>query len=121
MGINYKQTFNLSKDFEENLSIIGAALPAIIQTELTVLKERTNRGLDKDNSTFVPYSKSYQKFRAKKGYQVSPPNLRRTGQMMTSIISNVKEIKKHNLFVKYFPQHSQTELDLTLKNVISLA
>jgi hypothetical protein len=58
------------------------------KTEIT---SRTTQGLDVNDQTFEPYSPEYAKFRRDKGYQVTPPNLTITGNMLKSIFLKTEE------------------------------
>jgi len=57
----------------------------------TEIVGRTNQGRDVDDSTFEPYSDDYARWRKQRGYQVDPPNLTITGNMLQAIDSRIEE------------------------------
>jgi hypothetical protein len=60
------------------------------QREITRIRKRTLQGTDVDGSPFAPYSKSYAKYRAKRGRNVSPVDLLFHGIMQTSLTVEVR-------------------------------
>lgn len=85
--VQFKNT-DFKRVADENLNIIQRELSGLIQTELTLLKDRTEKGKDKNNVTFEDYAPSYLAANKEKR---NPPNLRKTGTMSRSLFSTVKQ------------------------------
>lgn len=83
--VEFKNT-DFKRTAEENLNIIQKELTGLIQTELTLMKVRTQSGKDKDGVTFEPYAPSYLAANKEKR---NPPNLLKTGAMNRSLFSTV--------------------------------
>jgi hypothetical protein len=66
-------------------------LPKIVSDEATIIIDRTGKGIDAEGATFAPYVPKYEKIRGDLGFNTSPPDLRRTGNMLSSIrLKNTK-------------------------------
>jgi hypothetical protein len=66
-------------------------LPRIVSDEATIIVARTGKGIDAEGASFAPYVPKYAKIRGDLGFNTSPPDLRRTGNMLSSIrLKNTK-------------------------------
>lgn len=83
------------KRLNENVPI---ALAQALEEQLTLIQVRTQRGQEYTGGAFANYAASTREQRARRGYTTFP-NLTRTGQLMTSLRS---EVKRHSGFVEGF-------------------
>lgn len=89
MGINIFSKLNFKKIAQDNHQRIAQALPGILQSERAIMLARIESGKDVNEAVFKRYKPKYADYRAKRGYRVSPPNLRKSGQMLQAVSSRV--------------------------------
>lgn len=81
---------NLSEQVKRKLEAAERQAEREAVEHVALIKANVDRGKGYDGSSLKPYSDSYQAYRARKGMQASPPNLRVTGNMMQSLTSSSK-------------------------------
>jgi len=95
MGISYKANINISGIKGKINRAAAKALERMLLEEKTLIAYRTQKGLSIDNkrwrSPYDKYSEAYAKQRKKERRQVNPPDLTRTGQMLGSMTTEVKQ------------------------------
>lgn len=91
MGIEIKNAEVIVRAVKERLEAQKKEFRQAIEDATTEIVVRTKSGKDVNGSSFIPYSPSYAKVRAKLGRNTSPVDLTLTGHMLASLTLTFEE------------------------------
>lgn len=77
---------NFEKQVREQPLIVKTALGRTAEFLIGLIKQRTQRGVSADNTSFPPYTEAYKTFRQNAGRQTQYPDLNFSGQMLSNIV-----------------------------------
>ena len=77
---------NFEKQVKEQPFIVKTALGRTAEFLMGLIKQRTQRGVNADGSSFPPYTEAYKTFRQQAGRQTQYPDLNFSGQMLSNIV-----------------------------------
>lgn len=97
---------DLSKNLERQ---IEASVGKMTQDALAYINQRTVRGKDADEKSFVPYSDSYAAYRISKGRKAKPVDLLWTGGMLRSMQWKTEVTASKVLGIIYFADATEAQ------------
>ena len=91
MGIEIQKSFDFGDELERQLNRTEKNMGVALSDHITTIVQNATSGRDIEGKAFAPYSKGYQKRRAKAGFSTRP-NLTVTGNMLQAIDSRVRRV-----------------------------
>ena len=76
---------NFEKQVREQPQIVKTALGRTAEFLMGIIKQRTQKGMSADGTSFPPYTEAYKLFRQEKGKQTQYPDLNFFGNMLSNI------------------------------------
>ena len=108
MGAKFKSGFKPEERVSKLMAVYAKRAEKAARFLVTRMVADTNRGIDIDGQAFEGYSSAYKEYRSDAGYQINPPNLTITGQMLGAMTSEVSQVGKDKVKGKIYFRRQNT-------------
>ena len=108
MGAKFKSGFKPEDKVGKLMAVYAKRAEKAAKFLVTRMVADTNNGIDINGEPFPGYSDKYKQYRSDRKYQVDPPNLTITGQMLKAMTSEVSLTRKDLIVGKIFFRNLNT-------------